>query len=583
MNDSENAEEALARRLEALEQRVAELERRTPNQPAFSGSPWASASPAETLASSSQSQGAGLLALVGKAMLVVAGAYLLRAATAYSAIPRIPLVIVAIAYAFAWLIPAARTKAQNQFPKLIWAGTSALILLPMIWELTMRFRILSAAPAASVLGLYVIVAAILEWNRHFAEIAWVAVTSVSITAFALAVTTHDLVPFIAVLLVVAAVGEIAVARERTLRVRPLVAVIADGAILALIWIYSGPAAAREVYPAVSSALVPILALLLLSLYAASASSQTILLRRGISVFETSQTLTAFALTCWSFLAFRSVTAEIVLGALCIVASAAGYAVSFGWFRRVYAQRNHHVYATGSLVLLLVGCFLLLPATGLAIGLGIFAVGMSFAAPRVSAVSVGFQGLAALVVTAAATGQLLWNARTFTGPFPGAPGGTITVVAASAVLCSVALLRSSFESRWKPLLVLTGAALGVFASAGFLVWGLVWVGGQFRAAPFAPGSQYVAITRTIVACAFAIGLAWSGPKWQRRELAWLAWPVLALTAVELLFEDMREGHLAFMAASIFLYAVTLLVVSRVIRPKTGTQGENRPENPDAGPE
>ena len=31
-----------------------------------------------------------------------------------------------------------------------------------------------------------------------------------------------------------------------------------------------------------------------------------------------------------------------------------------------------------------------------------------------------------------------------------------------------------------------------------------------------------------------------------------------------FEDLRHGHLAFIAASIFLFAVTLIVVPRVAR-------------------
>lgn len=570
MNDQDNADQGLAKRLEALEQRVAELEKRASNQQYFSFSLPPSAPNPVASSSVSPTHGSSLLSLVGKAMLAVAGAYLLRAATAYGAIPQIPLITVAIAYAFAWLIPAARTKAQNHLPNLVWAGTSAVIFLPMIWELTLRFRILSSGSAASVLGLYVIVAALLGWKRLFAELAWITLGSVSLATFALAVATHDLVPFIAPLLVIAAVAEMAAAGREKLQVRPLMAAIADVAIFVLIWIYSEPAASRSVYPAASLVVLLLPAPLLLFLYAASASSQIIRKRRGISIFETAQTLIAFVLTCWSFLVFWSGKAEVVLGALCLVAAAAGYAVSLAWFRRLPAKRNYHVYATGSLALLLMGCFLSLPATWLAISLGIFAIGTSFAASRIRAISLGFHGVAALAAIAVASGQLLWSAKAFAGPLPAAPGGTTVLVATSAALCSVALFQSSFDAAWQSLLRLTLAALGVFASAGLLVWGFVWVGTQLPAAPISLGSQQIAIVRTVVACAFAIGLAWSGSIWQRKELAWLAWPVLALTALKILFEDVRNGHLAFTAISIFLYAVTLLLVSRLIRPRIKTE-------------
>lgn len=580
MNDAENAEERLAKRLEALEQRVAELEKRTNAQASFPSSPWTSA--ASTDAPVSATHGASLLALLGQAMLAIAGAYLLRAATTSKVLPQIPLATLAIVYAFAWLIPGARTKAQTALPSVIWSGTSVLIFLPMIWEMTLRFRILPDGLAASLLALYVIAAAGLGWKRHFADMAWITVGTASLAVLALAVATHDLVPFISALLVIAAVGEVAVAGQQKLPVRPLVAALADGAIFALVWIYSSPAASRSVYPAVPSFLLLILAPLLLCLYAASASTQIVLRRRGISIFETVETLLAFVLTCWSFLSFWSGEAAIVLGVLCLVASAAGYAVCFGWFRRIQAQRNFHVYATGSLALLLTGCFLSLPSFWVAVVLGVFAVGMSFAAARMRVLSLGFHGLAALVVMAAASGQLLWSARVFSGALPGVPDGAILLVAASAVCFSVVLLASSLESRGSHLLRFSSAALGVWASAGFLVWGLARIGAHLWGPPSSvAGSELVAVVRTVVACGFAVGLAWSGGMWQRRELAWLAWPVLVLTAFKILLEDLGSGHLAWTAVSIFIYALTLLAVSQMIRPKAGARSDGSGENRDSG--
>ena len=187
-----------------------------------------------------------------------------------------------------------------------------------------------------------------------------------------------------------------------------------------------------------------------------------------------------------------------------------------------------------------------------------------AAPHFRHPSSPCPGLTALVVMAAASGSLLWSSKALYGPLPGAPGGAISFVAASAVICAIAALRCSAKLRWNRVLVFTSAVVGVFTLAGVLVWGTVWIGTHLHTTPFIPGPQHVAVIRTLVVCAFALGLAWSGSKWQRKELAWLAWTVLALGAVKLLFEDLRHGYLAFTATSIFLYAVTLLLVPRLMR-------------------
>jgi hypothetical protein len=214
------------------------------------------------------------------------------------------------------------------FASAAWACTSALILVPMLWELTLRFRFLPSAITAAILCAYVIAASALAWKRHFTAVASVADAAASLAALLLAIATRDLVPFLVALLVIAIVGEIAAARHRTLRVRPLVAAVADLAVFALIWIYSAPAASHADYPAIAAPALLVFAPALLLIYAASAATQTMLLRRGISFFETAQALIAALLAVWTILAFRPGHGAVVLGVLCLIAAAAGYAVAF---------------------------------------------------------------------------------------------------------------------------------------------------------------------------------------------------------------------------------------------------------------
>ena len=80
-----------------------------------------------------------------------------------------------------------------------------------------------------------------------------------------------------------------------------------------------------------------------------------------------------------------------------------------------------------------------------------------------------------------------------------------------------------------------------------------------------GPHLIAFVRTLVICAVALTLAYCGSRWQRKELAWIAYATLAFVAAKLLFEDLRHGQLVFIAASIFLFAVTLILVPRLVRP------------------
>ncbi len=555
MNDLSETLARLLDRIETLERRVSTLEQNRRTWPLAS-------SPAQQVTATTETktllQEAGAFSILGKAMLAVAGAYLLRALTESSALPRIPVVALAIAYAFLWLIPAARAKTW--LPSVAWAVTSAIILVPMLWELTLRFAFLPDAVAAGVLALFASAASALAWKHHFAEIAWVAEAAASLAAVALALAAHNIAPFLAALLIAAAAGEVAAARHRTLRVRTLVAAAADFLVFALIWIYSSPTAARTEYPGIGPAPLLAFAPLLLFIYAGSVSIQTLLLGRRISFFETAQTLVAFLLTIWGLLAFWSGPGARVLGLLCLAAAAAGYAVAFAGFERASSQRNFHVYATGSVVLLLAGCWLSLSTVWLPLILTLLAIAATLLGAQSARRILEFHGLAFLFAAAFFSGLLLWTVRALAGRFPASPAWMVYLVSATAMFGYTTVADSGgADSGWPlRLLRLLHAGLALSAAAALLVWALVSV-----AAGQNPAPEHLAVTRTLAGCALTVLLAFAGSRQQRRELTWLAWTSLVCIAGKLFFEDLRHGHLGFTAASIFVYAVTLLAVPRLV--------------------
>ena len=136
MNDLPDVIEQLVKRVESLEHRVAELEH-LPPAPAKPAAPKPAIAPpaAET---SVPFEASTAFSVLGRAMLGIAGAYLLRAAAQTNLVSNGLAAAVAIPYAIGWLAWAARTRAGAWFAAAAYAGTSALILAPMLWELTFQ-------------------------------------------------------------------------------------------------------------------------------------------------------------------------------------------------------------------------------------------------------------------------------------------------------------------------------------------------------------------------------------------------------------------------------------------------------------
>jgi hypothetical protein len=116
-----------------------------------------------------------------------------------------------------------------------------------------------------------------------------------------------------------------------------------------------------------------------------------------------------------------------------------------------------------------------------------------------------------------------------------------------------------QENWKPqLLHLATAALAIFALAALLVEGLLWL----STLHMIPSAPYIAFIRTLILCAISLALAFAGSRWRRAELTRMAYATLGLVAAKLLMEDLRLGHLEFIAAAIFLFAITLIAVPQM---------------------
>jgi hypothetical protein len=493
-------------------------------------------------------------------MLGIAGAYLLRAVTESTSLPKPAIAALAIAYAMLWLAGAARMPAGAWFATIAYACTSALILAPMLWELTLSFKVLTVIESAGVLGAYVCLAYALAWKRNLTSIFWVAIVTAAAVAFALSLATREMTPFTAALLLMALLCEYAELRNHGLSVRPLVAIIADVAIGSLLYIYSSPQSERGDYPILGTPALLVPAFTLFLIYGASAVLKTMLLKWKIGAFETVQTMAAFLLAALSLLSFEPRGGAFALGGLCLLFSAAGYAAVFACFRQAPERRNERVFATWSAALFLAGSGLCLPTSWVAPCLVMAAIAASFLGVSLNRRTLEFHGLVYLLAAAVASGLLEYVFHALAGTLPGAPAWSVCLVTACAVLCYAARKSGQGEALSQQLLHLVSAALAIGAVAALLVKGLAWV----TALSVNPGAHHLAFIRTLTICATVLALAFSGSHWQRVELTRLGYAALALVAAKLLFEDLRQGHLEFIAASIFFFAITLIAVPRIAR-------------------
>lgn len=558
MNDSPDVLTRLSNRVDQLESRVYHLEHRAETSAAV---PEAISTAIEVPdATEPLSQTGTIFPVLGRAMLGMAGAYALRALAESGSFPKLAAVSLAIAYAAAWLLGAVRVSAEKKFASATYAATSALILAPMLWELTLRFHFLAPTSAAAVLAAYVCAAYALAWKRKPTPVHWVATLTTAITAISLLIATHEILPFLAVILLMSLLTEAAAGRSQELSVRPIAAIAADIAIWALLFTYSSPESSHPDYPSLSTTALLTPVFLLLLIYGANIALRTILRWQTITIFETGQAIGAFLLAADATLQFAPAAGVTLFGIACFLFSTAAYTATFLRFDGIAERRNHHVYATWSAALLLVGCFWSLPSSWLPFCLGTAAIAATALGAKTSRLTLAFHGTVYLVAAALAADAFVYAAHALAGAFPAPPAAIVWIISAVAILCYFFNAHIP-AAHWKRQLAhLLSASLAVTALATILISAMVWL----TATVITPGASHVAVIRTLTACALALGLAFTGSRWQRVELVWIAYATLALVTAKLLFEDLRQGHPEFIAASIFLYALTLILVPRVVR-------------------
>ena len=571
--------EPIASDVEQLSERVRELERRVsaledgaekplplhselasiPLQRPRAPATWRGFPPAE--------MPGGAVTVVGKAVLGIAGAYLLRAIAESGPILRLTMLVVAILYAGMWLVWAARAHAASRFASFSYAVTSALILSPLLWESSVRFQVLPVVLAAAVLIGFVVLALATGWKQKLQAIPWIATLAVVGTAMALIIATRELVPLTIALLAVALATEVVDGLGYRLSVRVVPAIAADFAVWLLVYVMTSAEGVPVGYHALGAGTLVVLSFGLLAIYGGSIGVRSFVLRQKLSVFEIAQGVVAFALATFSTLRASPGSAP-VLGGFFLIIAALCYWGALSRLGGDALTRNRRVFATYAAALLLAGSFLLLGASLQALFLCVAALVAVFVYKRTGEYSLGIHAMLYLVTAAIVSGLLSYAGGALAGTVPKAPGWAFWVVLGSAILCEAIGSRAVIsQRRWlwvipSALVGLAGAALVVVAIVS-LVLGPARLGQASLDQAWLSAAR-LAVIRTVVICAVALAFGFGAARWQRVEWRWVAYAAVGCGTLKLAFEDLRFGNPASLVVSLLFYGLILIVLPRLMR-------------------
>ncbi len=555
---------------EELERRVARLEKLVGVQEAPApSSAFAAAPPVETVEQPLVNPTA-LLPILGRALLGLAGAYLLRALTESAAIPPASGVAAGILYAIFWLLWAARTPAANPLETAIHSLTAVLVLCPLLWEATIRFHAISTWTAAALLVAFVVFGLAVSWRKNLLTVATIVILAGLGTAAGLLIATHDVVPFTLVFLAIAAAVETSSCLEHWLSERWLAALAADLAVLLATWLVTREHGLPEGYAAIPYGWLLGAQVALLAIYLASTIVRTLLRGLTFTWFETMQCAAAFLIGVVGGLRLSGEAHTIAIFAL--ACAAACYVVSLAVLDRATVHsRNFYTYSTFGILLVLAGSRILLAGVAAPAVWSALALACVWAGTYFGRLTLQVHGGLYLLLALTASGALKRAADYTLGSahWSSANPGAVCAGLAVAALCYLLAVRgrgasgSASVQVFRLAVAATLAWLLAGASAGALTAGYHAVFGT------AAGHPYCATLRTGVLAGLSLLLAWTGARWSRAELTRLIYPAMILGAYRLTMVDFAQDHKPALFLSLLVYGGVLMALPRLARTRAAS--------------
>ena len=562
VDDAASLIEQLSRRIADLEARVAALEHPPSASPVQSASrtTFEREQPEAAPVGMDSGTSGNVIGVLGKAVLAMAGAYLLRAIAESAPSAQFPMLVAAILYASGWMAWAVRAHRTNHFASAAYGATATLILAPLLYESTTKFQLLSLSSASAVLVAFVVLVLVLAWHSNLQVLPWVGTLASIATLWALILSTHELVPLTCALLAIAFATEVAACLGHRLSLWAMVALAADAAVALFIYVMTSADGVPASYMPVSSTTTALMSAGLLAIYGGGIAIRSFGERKQISNFEVAQGALVFALA-YAGVTRASQSSAPTLGFLFVALSLVCYWGALSRFSDVQQIRNRIISAGWAVLLMLAGVVIIFqPRTGGLVFclLGIAAILLH---RRNDGLSLALHASLYLAAAAVLSEFLIYAREALTGAVPATPPWTVWIVLASALSCYL-IAPNSAERNWRRRMRwMVPAAV---ASLGIAALAIVALRAAM-ATRFPLTALHIAGIRTVVTCVMALTLAWLASRLGRPELGWLAYVAVGLGALKLAFEDLRIGNAALLVVSFLFYGMILILLPRLLKP------------------
>jgi hypothetical protein len=515
---------------------------------------------------------AALLPVLGRALLGLAGAYLLRAITESATVAPQLGVAIGLLYAILWLVWAARTPAARRLEAALHSLTAVLVLSPLLWEGTLRFHAVSTWAAGAILLFFTVFGLAVSWRKDLLIVATIVTLAGLGTAGALLIASHDVLPFTLVFLGIAAAVEVSACLNHWLSERWLAATAADLAILLATWLVTNERGLPPAYAPIPHSWLLTAQIALLAIYLSSTIVRTLLRGFTFTGFETAQCGLAFLISIGGGLRLAGEDPRLgpAMAILTLACAAACYVVSFTLLdRQVARSRNFYTYSTFGFLLAIVGSRILLVGGTADAVWSAAALACLWAGGYWGRLTLQVHGGLYLLLALTTSGALVQAAKFLLGEgtWPGENDVAIGAGALAAGLCyALAVHYGRGRGEW-------GFQAFRLAAAGTFAWLLAGISAGLLTAVYhgafgeAASHAYCATLRTGIVAGSAILLAWVGSRWDYLELTRLVYPAMVIGAWRLVMEDLHQERKAALFLSLLIYGVALMALPRFKRGTT----------------
>ncbi|MFN2238415.1 MAG: hypothetical protein ABR524_03395 [Thermoanaerobaculia bacterium] len=509
------------------------------------------------------------LALVGRTLIVLGGAFLLRAITESGAVSPALGVSLGLAYAVTWLLIAFWPAVPRR--SAIYHGLAALLAAyPLIFEAARRFDVLDAVTAALALAVVTALWATLSWKRALHGVAWVGTAGGLVVASLLMGVTGSMMPFLWYLIALGVMTAWMGYHLDWYLLRWPVALVVDAMLVVMAILVVSDRAAISPVIAIATGLAAFVA------YLVSFVVRNLLRERNVVAFEVAQAIavlvTGLGAAMW--IASAKDTFEMPLAISMLAIAAACYGASFVFIpRRHTSPGSFFFYSTLALVLVLAGGALIAERVSSSILWSALALTSAYLAGKYEKAMLSVHSAIYLVAGVIGAGLVQSGLRILAleakGDWTVAWGGAALILGASAFAAAIhPIKRGGTYSIWAAAKLVIMIVFGWTAAT--ILMGIL--GSSIHAST--PHQGMVAFERTAILSIFTVLAAWMARYPRLSPGRWVANILMIGLAMKLLWDDLRFGTPLTMFLSLACVGIAMIVAQRLKGAAAPIPGEER---------